>query len=71
MLYCLSGRTASAAAMSSFWEIEMKNVICKGLFLVAASFLTLQSFGCNTVEGAGKDTENLGESVQKAADKNK
>jgi predicted small secreted protein len=52
-------------------EIEMKNVICKATFLLAAAFLTMHSLGCNTVEGAGKDTERVGEKVQDAADRNK
>jgi predicted small secreted protein len=36
------------------------------LMLAAAACLTLS--GCNTVEGAGKDIEKAGESIQNAAD---
>ena len=49
----------------------MKSVICKTTLIVASALLAFNALGCNTVEGAGKDTENLGESVQHAADRNK
>lgn len=49
----------------------MKRVICNTLFLFAAAFLTLQSLGCNTVEGAGKDTERVGEKIQDTANDHK
>ncbi|RNA64899.1 entericidin A/B family lipoprotein [Prosthecochloris sp. ZM_2] len=40
----------------------MKNVIMACCFLCA---LVLSS--CNTIEGIGKDTESVGESIQKTA----
>ena len=36
--------------------------------LIAVSMLAA---ACNTVEGAGKDTQNLGKDIQNSADKNK
>ncbi|MGC4032234.1 MAG: hypothetical protein QM754_10980 [Tepidisphaeraceae bacterium] len=38
---------------------------------VIASVLLGNAFACNTVEGMGKDGENLSEKVQDAADRNK
>lgn len=49
----------------------MKNVIVKATLVFAAAFLTMQSLGCNTTEGAGKDMERAGEKIQDAADRNK
>jgi predicted small secreted protein len=49
----------------------MKSLICKATLVLAAAFLTFNSFGCNTTEGAGKDVERAGEKIQDAADKNK
>ena len=36
--------------------------------LLAVAFILS---GCNTIEGAGKDTQKAGESIEHAADKNK
>ena len=47
----------------------MKSVICKVTLIFAAAFLTMQSMGCNTTEGAGKDMERAGEKIQDAADR--
>lgn len=38
------------------------------LLLVACAGASLALSACNTVEGAGKDVEGLGEAVQDAAD---
>jgi len=48
----------------------LKNVTrVLGLFVVAFTLFT--STGCNTMEGAGQDTQNAGESLERAADRNK
>lgn len=46
----------------------MKSVLCKLTLAVAAAFLTFNSLGCETTEGAGKDLERAGEKIQDAAD---
>lgn len=46
----------------------MKSILVRSLMVFAGLFLTLQVVGCNTVEGAGKDAERVGEKVQDAAD---
>jgi predicted small secreted protein len=46
--------------------IRLKTAALAGL--VAVSLLAT---ACNTVEGAGKDTQNLGKDIQKSADQNK
>ena len=33
--------------------------------------MSLLATACNTVEGAGKDTKNLGQDIQNSAEKNK
>ena len=33
--------------------------------------MSLLAAACNTVEGAGKDTQNLGKNIENSADKNK
>ena len=40
---------------------KLISIICAGLMLISVS-------GCETMEGLGKDIENLGESIQKKAD---
>jgi predicted small secreted protein len=43
-----------------------------GKLMVLLACLALTSLAaCNTVEGAGKDTQNLGKDIQNSADKNK
>jgi predicted small secreted protein len=37
------------------------------LLLAVGAVLTVQSIGCNTVEGAGRDVERGGEKLQDAA----
>ena len=46
--------------------IPRKAVALAGLLAVS-----MLAAACNTVEGAGKDTQNLGKDVSSAADKNK
>jgi predicted small secreted protein len=45
---------------------RMKAAALAGLFATA-----MLATACNTVEGAGKDTQNLGKDIQGSADKNK
>lgn len=48
-----------------------KSFVSRLVLALAAGFIAVHSIGCNTTEGAGKDIENAGEGLQKAADKNK
>jgi len=43
-------------------------MITKLLAACLIAFATFSMVGCNTVEGAGQDVEDLGEGVQDAAD---
>ena len=45
----------------------MRIVVASLLLAALAVCIT----GCNTVEGAGKDTKNAGQSIENAADRNK
>ncbi len=45
----------------------MKTLIASLLLLAFVSSMV----ACNTVEGAGKDTQNAGQDIQNAADRNK
>ena len=50
----------------------LKNaLVVRALALVIVSAALLSVMGCNTVEGAGKDTEKAGEKIQDTADRNK
>ncbi len=41
------------------------------LILTVLVAMSASMMACNTVEGAGKDTKNAGQSIENAADKNK
>ncbi|MGN6371198.1 MAG: entericidin A/B family lipoprotein [Phycisphaerae bacterium] len=45
----------------------MKTIVALAVLFGMGLFIT----GCNTVEGAGKDTKNAGQSIENAADRNK
>jgi len=51
-------------------EIVMKGLI-KSLALAIIASTVLTTIGCNTMEGAGKDTQKAGEAIQDTADRNK
>lgn len=38
---------------------------------LATLFLTVLVMGCNTMKGAGKDVEKVGQNIQKSADQKK
>ena len=45
--------------------------VVRVLAIAIVTSTLLGVMGCNTVEGAGKDTEKAGEKIQDAADRNK
>ena len=50
----------------------MKKSLAGRLLLVATSaVLSMSLTACNTVEGAGEDTQNAGKSLERAAERNK
>ena len=48
-----------------------RNFHAKASALAGLIAISLLAAACNTVEGAGKDTQNLGKDVQQSAEKNK
>ncbi len=48
-----------------------KNIRSRAAALAGLIAVSLLASACNTVEGAGKDTQNLGKDVQQSAEKNK
>jgi predicted small secreted protein len=48
-----------------------KLTVVRVLALALMTSVMLGVMGCNTMEGAGKDTERAGEKIQDAADRNK
>ena len=48
-----------------------KNIRSKAAALAGLIAVSLLASACNTVEGAGKDTQNLGKDVQDSAERNK
>ena len=48
----------------------MKGLI-KTLALAVIASTVLTTIGCNTMEGAGKDTQKAGEAIENTADRNK
>lgn len=47
----------------------MKSVLVRSLVMMVASLVAVSHLAaCNTVKGAGKDTERVGEKVQDMAD---
>ena len=44
--------------------LDLRGLVCSAM----AAVVLLATFGCSTVEGAGKDIENAGEAIQDAAD---
>jgi predicted small secreted protein len=47
-------------------KIKFRAAALAGLFA-----MSLLATACNTVEGAGKDTQNLGKNIENSADRNK
>jgi predicted small secreted protein len=43
----------------------------KSMALVSLLAMSLLATACNTVEGAGKDTQNLGKDISHSAEENK
>ena len=48
---------------------KMNVVRVLGIAIVTSTLLSVM--GCNTMEGAGKDTQKAGEKIENAADRNK
>jgi predicted small secreted protein len=48
-----------------------KNIRTKASALAGLIAISLLASACNTVEGAGKDTQNLGHDISKSAQDNK
>ena len=44
-----------------------KSIFSRLVLAFAAAFIAVQSIGCNTTEGAGRDLEKAGEGIQDAA----
>jgi predicted small secreted protein len=61
-----NGRRATDAGKIMDQIIRTKAAALAGFIAIA-----LLAAACNTVEGAGKDTQNLGKDIQNSADKNK
>src|SRR5690349_15238801 len=53
------------------WEPIMKSIPKKAAFLASFVAMALLATACNTVEGAGKDTKNLGQNIQNEANEHK
>jgi len=49
----------------------MTKYLPRVLMALAAGILLMQSLGCETTKGAGKDMEDAGETIQRTADRNK
>jgi len=52
-------------------SIMNETIKFRAALLAGLVVLSLAATACNTVEGAGKDTQNLGKDIQSSADKNK
>ena len=49
----------------------MKTLIIRGFMALAVTFSLFSLAACNTVEGAGKDIQSAGESIEDAAENNR
>jgi entericidin A len=49
----------------------MRKALMRCLIVAVFTSMAITLSACNTVEGAGKDTERAGEKIQDAADRNK
>lgn len=69
LLSGIANARRAAGRVKKFWDrsFRMKTIVALAVLFGMGLFIT----GCNTVEGAGKDTKNAGQSIENAADRNK